>query len=290
VRWSGFLTAMVGVIWAYHGWMNIGSVAEEIKNPKRNIPLSLLLGQGIIILLYLGANFAYFLVIPHAEMKTLKDTTVATEFSLRLLGPVGGILTAAAVGISVFGALNGNILVGPRLLYAMGEDNLAPRWLRAVHPSYQTPAVATLVLCGWSSLLVVLVAFLLQNPLPKFELFGKTLDLNFPAGKSGFDVITDFAMFGAVALETLTVQSIFVFRWKYPDAARPYRCIGYPVVPALYGLIMAAVWVNMFVGQKTESLVGIGFMIAGTLIYLAFLRRGPVSARVAPVEGIQSEN
>jgi amino acid transporter len=273
VNWSKFLTAMVGVIWAYHGWMNIGSVAEEIKNPKRNIPLSLLLGQGIIILLYLGANFAYFLVIPHPEMKNLKDTTVATEFSVRLLGPIGGVLAATAIGVSVFGALNGNILVGPRLLYAMGDDGLAPRWLHAVHPRYKTPAAATLTLCLWSSLMVVLVAVLLHVRLPAIPLFGRTLDVNLPRDKSGFDVITDFAMFGAVALETLTVLTIFVFRRKYPDAERPYKCVGYPLTPAVYGLIMLAVWLNMFVGQTTESLVGIGFMVAGAALYLTMLRR-----------------
>lgn len=273
VNWSRFGAAMVGVIWAYHGWMNIAPVAEEVKEPQRNIPRSLILGVGLLIALYVGANVAYYLVIPQPQMKELHNTPVATEFSLRLLGRPGGILTAAAIALSVFGALNGNILVGPRLLYAMGEDGLAPHRLSSLHRTYRTPALATAITCGWSCLMVLIVGLLLQNPLPTWSLGGRTIDLNLPAGKAPFDVITDFAMFGAIALETLAVLSVFVFRYTRPDAPRPYRCIGYPVVPAIYGLVMLAVWLNMFTKQTEESLTGLGFMLVGGLIYAAFLRR-----------------
>src|SRR5262249_53037782 len=147
--------ALVGVIWAYHGWMNLGPVAEEIRAPQRNIPLALLTGVGIVIVLYLGANLGYCLLIPQQEMAGIKGTTVATEFCLRLLGPIGAAVASAAIMCSVFGALNGNLLVGPRLLYAMGEDGLAPRALGAVHPRFRTPALAILVLAAWSVFLVL---------------------------------------------------------------------------------------------------------------------------------------
>ena len=224
VDWSKFGKALVGVIWAYHGWMNIGPIAEEVKNPQRNIPLALIGGVGAIIFLYCGANFAYYLVIPRADMILLHDTPVATEFSQRLLGPIGGIVTSIAIAISVFGALNGNILVGPRLLYAMGEDRLAPHWLSRLHPKFQTPLAATLIMAGWSCGLVLLVALWLRHPIPVVDLFGKQFNPNPPAGKSGFDVITDYAMFGAIALETLAVASIFALRISRRDAAREYRC------------------------------------------------------------------
>ncbi|MFL5341702.1 MAG: APC family permease [Gemmataceae bacterium] len=265
VEWSKFGAALVGVIWAYHGWMNIAPVAEEVKEPQRNIPRALLAGVGILIALYVGANVAYYLVIPHADILKLGNTTVATEFSQRLLGPVGGIVIAVAIGISVFGALNGNILVGPRVIYAMGEDGLAPRFLSRLHSTYRTPALATLVLCAWSVLLVLIVGAAFQ-----FGAFGNPNDR---ATKVPFDITTDFAMFGAIALETLAVLSIFVFRYTRPDAPRPYRCIGYPVVPALYGFIMLAVWLNMFATKSIESWTGIGFMIAGAALYLGFLRK-----------------
>jgi amino acid transporter len=253
---GGLGSAFLAVLWAYHGWMNIAPVAEEVTRPQRNIPLALIAGVGVIIALYLGANLAYSLVIPRAEMANLKDTTTATEFSLRLLGPIGAALASAAVMISVFGALNGNLLVGPRLLYAMGEDGLAPRALGAVHPTFHTPAVAILVMAGWSASLVIGVAALTEAGI---------LDPR----KSHFDVLTDFAMFGAVIFETMAVLSIFIFRRRYPLAPRAYRCWGYPVTPALYVVLPAFILTNMFVNQRTEAMIGVGFIALGTAVYFA---------------------
>jgi L-asparagine transporter-like permease len=117
-----------------------------------------------------------------------------------------------------------------------------------------------------------------QNRLPVVPLGFTELDINLPPGKAPFDVITDFAMFGAVAFETLAVATIFVFRWRIPPTPenRPYRCWGYPVVPVVYCVIMAAVFANMFVTpeQRSEARIGLGFMGLGGLVYVAFLRRG----------------
>jgi amino acid transporter len=268
--------ALVGVLWAYHGWMNIAPMAEEVIRPNRNIPLALLGGVFLLIALYCGANLAYYLVIPRDQMKELKDTTVATEFCLRLLGPVGGVLASAIVMTSVFGSLNGNLLVGPRVLFAMGKDGLAPRVLQRLHPRFDTPAVATAVLAGWSCTLVLGLGALLQTDLPLFDTSQIGPDGK-PIKKSPFDVVTDFAMFGAVAFETLAVASIFVFRRRIPPTPenRPYRCWGYPVVPAVYVLIMAVVFVNMFVTpeQRGEAAIGLGFIGSGAALYLAFLRK-----------------
>jgi amino acid transporter len=169
---------------------------------------------------------------------------------------------STAIMFSVFGALNGNLLVGPRVLYAMGEDGLAPRVLGEVHARYRTPAVAILVLAGWSVLLVLGVAGLTRLGV-------------LPPDKSAFDVMTDFCMFGAVIFETLAVSTIFVFRRKYPDAERPYRCWGYPVVPALYLVLPALVLGNMFVSQQAEAASGVGFILLGALVYYLFLYRPP---------------
>jgi len=267
--WRGLGAAFLGVLWAYHGWMNIAPVAEEVRTPQRNIPLSLLGGIAIVITLYLGANFAYYLIIPQDEMAKMKapdvstpaeadqnqDQTVAIGFCRRLLGPVGVGVAAATIMFSVFGALNGNLLVGPRLLYAMGEDGLAPRALSAVHVRYNTPALAITVMALWSCLLVVGVALLTQ--LESLE-----------KGKSHFDILTDFAMFGAVIFETMAVTTIFAFRRKFPDVDRPYRCWGYPVVPLLYLILPAFILANMFQNQPKEVAVGIGFIAVGALVYL----------------------
>ena len=267
VGWSNFGAAMVGVIWAYHGWMNIAPVAEEVRDPQRNIPVALIGGVGILITLYVGANVAYHLVLPHPDVARLTDSPVATEFARRLLGPSGGILMSLAIALSVFGALNGNILVGPRLLYALAEDRLAPRSLSLLHSRFRTPALATWVLCAWSCALVALAALWSRFPLPTVSLGSWTLDLNLPEGKALFDVMTDYAMFGAIALETLAVMSVFVFRWRRPEMARTYRCFGYPIVPAIYGLVMLAVWLNMFSRQRSESWAGIGYIVLGAIVY-----------------------
>jgi len=254
VTWGGLGTAFLGVLWAYHGWQNIAPVAGEVARPQRNIPLALLGGVLVVIALYLGANLAYYMVLPRAELAQLKDTTVVAQFGRVLLGPVGAALAATAVMISVFGALNGNVLVGPRLLYAMGEDGLVPRFLGAVHPRFHTPAPAIWVMAGWSCLLILSVAVLTQIGLldPK---------------KTSFDMLTDFAMFGAIIFETMAVMVIFVLRSTMPDAPRPYRCWGYPVVPLLYVILPAFILGNMFVYQRLEAGVGAGLIALGGLVY-----------------------
>lgn len=265
---SQFGAALVGVLWAYHGWMNIAPVAEEVKDPQRNIPFALLGGVGIITFLYLGANLAYYLVIPRTEIAACTNHPVVTEFAMRLLGPIGVAVASGVLMFSVFGALNGNLLVGPRLLYAMGEDGLAPRALNRVHPTFHTPAAAILMMAGWSSLLVLSAAMMSRTDLPTIPLFGVTLDLNLSKEKPLFDILTDYAMFGAVIFETLAVTTIFMFRRRFPSIERPYRCWGYPVVPAIYVGIMFLVLVNMFKTQRAEALTGVGFIAVGAVVFL----------------------
>ncbi|MCS6864243.1 MAG: amino acid permease [Gemmataceae bacterium] len=280
VNWSGLGVALVGVLWAYHGWMNIAPVAGEIREPQRNIPLSLFAGVFILIVLYCGANLAYYYVVPHELVvakvdNKLSDTPLATEFCRGLLGPFGAIIASAIIMTSVFGSLNGNLLVGPRLLYAMAHDRLAPQVLGRVHVKFQTPLPATVALAGLSCLQVVVLGVLLQSDLPLFDTGEFTADGQ-PIKNSPFDVLTNFAIFGSVTFETLAVASIFMFRWRIPAtvANRPYRCWGYPVVPLLYIAIMAAVLVNFFVNpkQRWEAMVGLGFIAIGAVLYRTCLR------------------
>lgn len=266
IGWTGAGTALLGVLFAYHGWMNVTPIAEEIRRPQRNLPLALLGGTAIVLFLYLGANLAYYLIIPQPEMALCKPTPVATLFSERLLGPLGAAVASAAILCSIFGALNGNLMVGPRLLYAMGEDNLAPRFLGAIHPRFHTPAVAILVMAAWPAILILTVAVGIQT---------QCLDPN----EDPFNILTTFAMFGSVTFETLAVATIFVFRRRFPQTERPYRCPGYPLVPLLYVGIMALVLVNMF-GQKTkESLTGVGFIAVGAVVYYVWISWNNASAK-----------
>jgi amino acid transporter len=264
---------LIGVFWAYHGWMNIAPVAEEVKNPSRNIPLALFVGVFAVIVLYVSVNVAYYLVLPRETIIAIKGRTVAGEFSFKLLGSIGIILASTAVMMSVFGALNGNLLVGPRLLFAMGRDGLAPRSLARLHPRFQTPALAGGVLTTWSILLVICVGLMTQYRLPVLELGSFALDVNLPVGKEPFDVVTDFAMFGAISFETMAVSSIFVLRRRYPRSLVqvPYRCPLFPWLPMVYVAFMGTVLFNMFTTQRAESLIGVGFILVGACIYALFL-------------------
>ena len=250
---SGLATAFLSVLWAYHGWMNLAPIAGEVRNPQRNLPLALLLGVGLLVLLYCSVNLAYYLVLSGSEMAGFKDRPVAAVFALELLGPLGGAAVSAAILLSVFGSLNGNLLVGPRLLVAMGEDRLAPTTLASIHVVYRTPAVAIGVFAIWASLQVLAVAIL--------------TDLKALTTTSPFDLLTNFAMFGAVIFETLAVLAIFRFRQLLPNAERVYRCPGYPWVPALYVLLPGFVLLNMFTAQPIEALTGVGFILLGALLY-----------------------
>lgn len=280
VNWGAFGAALVGVLWAYHGWMNIAPIAEEVKNPNRTIPRAVVGGVLLLIVLYCGAQLAYYAVVPPQDVVRkvngeLTSTPLATEFFEKLLGTEGVIIASVILMTSVFGSLNGNLLVGPRLLYAMGQDRLAPARLSEVHPRYKTPVLATAVLAGWSCLLVVVLGALYQTDLPLFDT-DKAGPNGKPVKNSPFDVLTNFAVFGSVTFETLAVATIFVFRRRIPPTPenRPYRCWGYPFVPGLYVLIMAAVLVNFFVSprQRTEALVGLGFIGLGVLVYGTLIR------------------
>lgn len=289
VDWSKFGGALVACLWAYHGWMNIAPVAEEVRNPHRNIPLALLVGSLTVMAVYVSANFAYYLVVPSAQMPLL-PRPVAAEFGLRLLGSIGLLLASTAIMISVFGSLNGNLLVGPRLLFAMGRDGMAPRFLSGLHSRWNTPAWAITILACWSILLVVGTAMLVRFGLPVVTIADVVIDLNLPPRADPFDVLTNFCIFGATAFETLAVASIFILRHRpVAGGEPPYRCPLYPLLPLVYVLAMGAVLVNMFVTSRTEAFVGVGFMIVGAFVYATlFAGRPPAAPADAGLEEVGS--
>jgi amino acid transporter len=259
-----FGAALIAVLWPFHGWQNLGPVGGEVKNPQRNLPLALLLGIAIVTLMYLSLNLAYATVLPSAEMAQLKGQSVAAVFCNKLLGPVGGALAAGVVMCSVFGSLNGNILVGPRLLFAMGEDRLAPKELSAIHATYRTPALAIFVYTLWSMILLFGGALAVYLG----RLWGRKIP-------DPFDLLTDFAMFGAVIFETLAVACVFIFRRTHPDVPRPYRCPGYPVVPLIYCVAFVGVLASYFANwdKAVQAISGVAFTLAGAAIYFLVLRK-----------------
>jgi amino acid transporter len=263
---GAFAVAMVAIMWPYNGWSNAAAVAGDVRDPQRNIPLSFIGAMILLIVLYSAVNASYYLAIPASEMKDLKDTPVATEVAGRLLGPVGTLAASAAIMVSVFGALGGNMLVGPRGVFALSRDGLAPAALARLHPRFLTPFPATLLMTGVTAGFILAVAGYTRSGLAP------------DPDKPQFDVITEFVVFGAAVFEVLAVASIFIFRRTHPpDVVKlPYRCPGYPVVPAVFIVCMAAVLVNMIATpqQRAEALIGLGFIAVGAGVYALFLRGG----------------
>jgi len=251
---AAFATAMVHVMWPYNGWTNVAPLAGEIRDPQKNVPRAFIGGMLVLIAVYTGVNISYFLAVPASEMTQLGGTPVSTEVCYRLLGPVGLMLASAALMVSVLGTVGGNLLVGPRSVFALSREGMAPKILGSIHSRYETPLVATVLMTCVSALFVVNVAAYTQ-------LAGLGL-------KSSFDVLTGFIVFGSTLLETLAVGTIFVFRVRYPGE-RAFRCPGYPVVPAIYIVTMLAVLANMLLtpSDRIEAIAGLGFIASGVVVY-----------------------
>lgn len=279
--WQAMGVAMIAVFWPYDGWINIGPVAEEVREPQKNVPIALAVGMAIVIFVYLGANISYHLVLPMDRVAASKG--VASDVTQSLLGPMGVWFAALFVMCSAFGALNSNLLAGPRIYFAMARDSLFPAIIRQVHPRFQTPAYAILAQMGWSLVLIV-GAYAWTAPLAPVPQQSNAAALETPAiqqnpAGDAFDALTDFVIFGGQIFYALAVGAVFVLRHKRPDLPRPYKTWGYPYTPAFYLLIFAAVLVSLLLGKPLQTVVGSTLIIAGVIYY--FIVAKPVS-KVAP--------
>ena len=213
--------AMVGSLFAADAWNNVTFTAAEVKNPSRNLPLSLALGTGLVILLYIMVNIGYLRILPMAGdpngatplargIEFAADGRVATAAVEAVIGPAGAIVMAIAIMISGFGCNNGLILSGARIYYAMAKDKLFFQSAGNVN-RYHAPSAALIVQCVWASVLCL---------------------------SGTYSQLLDFLIFAVVIFYILTLGGLFLLRWKRPDIPRPYRAFGYPVLPALY-IVMA---------------------------------------------------
>lgn len=258
---KAFGLAMVAVFWPYDGWINIGPVAEEVRNPQRNVPLGLGLGVLVVTFVYVGANVGYHLCLPLAE--TRESKTIAADVFETFFGRWGVLLASAGVMISMFGALNSNLLAGPRIYFAMARDGLFPRAIGRIHGRYRTPTNAVLAQAAWS-LLQIGVAFAISaNP------------------KGAFDVLTDFVVLGGTVFYALVVGAVIVLRRRMPLAERPYKTALYPLTPILYLLTALFVVGSMFMTAfaSDATLVDrlkvpgfLGLMAIGIVLYAVFRR------------------
>jgi len=232
--------AMSKALFAYDAWNSVAFAAEEVREPERNLPRSLILGTLLVGAVYCGAVATYIYVLPVPEMARATDNRVAAVVAERLMGPAGAAFIAVAIMISGFGCANGMILSGARVVYAMARDGRFFQGMAAIHPRYRTPANA-LVLQG-------LVAGALT-------LTGTYSDL------------LTLTAFSSLLFNTLTILALFVLRRTRPDLPRPYRTWGYPVLPLAYVLVSVFFLYFIFAGEPKYSGLGLGLSLLGLPAY-----------------------
>src|SRR5271157_2017085 len=286
---TGMMAAMVHVLWAYDGWVNITPLADELRDPGRNIPRSLILGIATLIAVYLGMTLAYHFVLPLSEVASANkeeggiENAVAAVSCRQLLGGAGVVAISLLVMCSTFISLNGNALTGPRAYFAMARDGLLTRSLCLVHPRFRTPANAVLAQGLWAILLTVAGTALIVVPPPSVSvgapgfLLAPVLDAWTKLNKTPlYDLLLTYVIFGANLFYLLAITSVFVLRIKQPDLPRPYRTWGYPYTPLLYVAAAVLLLGNMLVDpqSRVQALSGSGLILLGIPVW-ALLRRPP---------------
>ena len=280
---TGFMAAIVGVLWAYDGWMNVTPLAEEIREPERNIPRAMILGMSTLVAIYLATTLAYHYVLSIPEVASANQASggiekaVAAVYCGKLVGHYGVVAISMLVMCSTFISLNGNALSGPRAYFAMARDGLLPEWFCRVHPRHQTPASAILAQAVWSIGLTILGAALILVPPPGPEsgIPGFMTSAWAAAYKTPlYDILFTYVIFGATVFYLLTVSSVFVLRAKRPDLPRPYRTWGYPFTPLLFVGASLLLLGDMLRNEQSrmQALVGGGLILLGLPAY--YLLRG----------------
>lgn len=255
----------VGSLFSADAWNNITFTAGEVKNPRRNIPLSLMLGTGFVLVVYFLVSLAYLLVLPmHGDphgatvmargIQHAAEDRVATAALAAIFHSAGAWLMAGAILISTFGCANGMTLAGARVYYAMSRDGLFFKSVGKLHPRYKTPVAGLLVQCLWTVLLCV---------------------------SGSYSQLLDYIIFAELVFYILTITGLFVLRFKQPNAPRPYKTWGYPVLPALY-IVMAA-WICLVLLRYKPQYTwpGLALVLLGIPVYLLWSRR---AAKEIPAE------
>lgn len=239
---AGMGAAVLATLWAYDGWINVSFVAGEMRNPAKELPRSIVIGLAIVIVAYLSVNIALLHLLPAAEIALLGNRAAGTAAGL-LFGELGGRLISVGILISIFGALNGYILTGARVPYAMARNGLLPgsQLLGRVHRQSGAPANALLL-----SVILATLLMTLGDP----------------------DRLTDMAMFIIWVFYVLAFVAVFVLRKRKPDAPRPYSVPGYPVIPVIAILGSVYIACSMLVTSPGDALYALGITLAGVPVYM----------------------
>ena len=243
---AGFGAAMLGALWAYDGWNNVAPLAGEIRDPQRNLPRAFVGGMLVVGALYLFVNLAYFYALTPEQVASVPAaSSVATEVLKRFLGPTAVALVAVALMVSSFGSLHASVLANSRIPYAMARDGLFFHALSKLSRT-NVPAKAIVAQAAWGSVLAI---------------------------SGTYDSLTDSVIFASWLFYGLSTAALFVFRKTMPDTPRPYRALGYPVVPVIFLCVTAALLINTFVAAPRQALQGVAVLIAGLPFYWYWSRR-----------------
>jgi APA family basic amino acid/polyamine antiporter len=239
-------SAMVGPLFAADAWNNVTFTAGEVRNPKRNLPLSLGLGTGVVLILYLACNFIYLSVLTLPQIQTAPEDRVATAVVSVMFGNSASRLMAIAIMVSAFGCCNGMILSGARVYFTMAKDNLFFKRAGTLNPATHTPVFALVIQCIWTVLLT---------------LSGQYNDL------------LDYVIFAVLLFYILTIAGLFRLRKTRPDMERPYRAVGYPVLPALYMLVAGLIEVFLLINKPAFTVRGLIVVLLGVPVYFLWRRK-----------------
>ena len=240
---SAFGVGLIAVFWAYDGWVYITWVAGEVKDPRRNVPLAMVLGVLAVGAIYVAMNMTYVYALPLNEVA--KYETIAHAAAAALFSPGAAVWLSAMIAISCFSAAAACTLSGSRVYLAMAQDGVFFRRMAVIHPKWRTPAFSLIGQGVWAAVLTM-------------------------SGR--YDQLYTYVIFGMVLSYTLTVIGLFVLRWKRPDVPRPYRCTGYPWLPAIYVLVGGAWTLNTIIQRPTEAFWGATIVLLGVPGYLYWKR------------------
>jgi APA family basic amino acid/polyamine antiporter len=240
---SAMGVALIAVFWAYDGWVYITWVAGEVKEPRRNVPLAMVLGVIVVGVIYTAMNVTYLYALPLTEIA--KHETIAHAAAATLFSPRTAVWLSLMIAVSCFGAAATCTLSGARVYLAMAQDGVFFKRMAVIHPKWRTPAFSLIGQGIWAALLTL-------------------------SGR--YDQLYTYVIYGMVLSYTLTVIGMFLLRWKRPEIPRPYRCTGYPWLPAIYVLVGAAWTLNTIITRPTEAFWGTAIVLVGVPGYLYWKR------------------
>jgi APA family basic amino acid/polyamine antiporter len=244
VTLTGWMFAMIPVMFTYSGWNAASYMAEEIRDPGRNVPKALILGTAGVVVIYLLINVLYLYVIPIGELGATQGS-VLDVVADRLLGQRAGNIMAVVALVSLAAGINAWTFAGPRVYFAMARDGVFFKSAARVHPKYKTPAASIIAQAIFSILLVL---------------------------TGSLDSIANYVGFAITLFAGTAVAAVFVLRAKEPNAPRPYRAWGYPITPALFVIVSAAIVLNAFYTDPTVTFTGAAIILAGVPLYFYFKR------------------